>query len=250
MRIVDPSITIRITSYFELAPSIERVVPVSRMDQDPSPRETVVQPIVTKKKILSGFRVHSAQPRQIVHVFLFRCYIFDCDTTKDFALCSKTKFLFWVFSSIHPFIHSLSTNTSASFIIIMSVPAKNSMDRGSNALKSHCNGLEKMEIRQTRRGWCQELLGCDAKTEFKYFVGNDQIATSIEDTDCCCRMFCNPIHPFKMVVKELNTEAEMVSVDRPCACQQGPCKCCCYQTATFTSGGQDIGKIEEKCYCW
>jgi hypothetical protein len=130
-------------------------------------------------------------------------------------------------------------------------PAKEtSMDRGSNALKSHCNGCEKMEIRQTRRGWCQELMGCDAKTEFKYFVGSDQIATSLEDTDCCCRMFCSAIHPFKMVVKELNTDAEMVSVDRPCASAVGSCKCCCYQTATFTSDGQAIGRIEEQFYCW
>eukprot|EP00980_Cylindrotheca_fusiformis_P009439 scaffold2067_cov101-Cylindrotheca_fusiformis.AAC.1 len=125
---------------------------------------------------------------------------------------------------------------------------KNTMDRGSASLKSHCNGLDKMEIRQTRRGWLQTCFGCDAKTEFKYFVGSDQIAISIEDTDCFCCMCCNRIHPFKMAVKELYSGAELVSVDRPLACVQGPCKCCCYQSASFTSANESIGKIEEQFY--
>lgn len=76
------------------------------------------------------------------------------------------------------------------------------------------------------------------------------MAHSLEDTDCFCRMCCNAIHPFKMNVKELNTEASLLEVDRPCACAAGGCKCCCYQSATFTSGGQDIGSIKETCYFW
>lgn len=127
---------------------------------------------------------------------------------------------------------------------------KEVMDRGTDALKSHVQNTDKMEIRQTRRGCLQELLGCEAKTEFKYFVGDNHIATSLEDTDFCCRIFCNLIHPFKMVVKETNTDAELVSVDRPLACGVSGCKCCCYQEATFTSGGEDIGMIKEDYhYC-
>jgi len=42
------------------------------------------------------------------------------------------------------------------------------MDRGSDVMKSHLGGAAKMEIRQTRRGFCQEIMGCEAKTEFKY----------------------------------------------------------------------------------
>lgn len=53
-----------------------------------------------------------------------------------------------------------------------------------------------------------------------------------------------------MNVKELNTEASLLEVDRPCACAAGGCKCCCYQSATFTSGGQDVGSIKETCYFW
>jgi len=123
------------------------------------------------------------------------------------------------------------------------------MDRGTDAMKAHLTSdLSVMEIRQTRRGFCQELMGCEARTEFKYFVGDNQIATSLEDAGCCCRIFCTAIHPFKMEVKELNTEAELLTVDRPCACAAFPCKCCCYQEASFTSGGQPLGSIKEDCY--
>ena len=41
------------------------------------------------------------------------------------------------------------------------------MDRGTDALKAHLGGTQKMDIRQTRRGWLQELLGCEARTEMK-----------------------------------------------------------------------------------
>lgn len=105
-----------------------------------------------------------------------------------------------------------------------------------------------LRMRQTRRGWLQELLGCEAKTEFKYFIGSDQTFHSLEDTDCFCRMCCTACHPYQMVVKELNTEAEVVTVDRPCKCCIGSCKCCCYQEASFSSGGAELGRMQESCW--
>jgi len=126
----------------------------------------------------------------------------------------------------------------------------NKMDRGTDALKSHMNGLSKLEVHQTRKGCLQECLGCEARTEFKYYANGTQVFESLEDADCCCRLCCAPNHPFKMAVKELNTGAEIVTVDRPFRCFMGNCKCCCYQTAEFSSGGSELGKIEESCwYC-
>ena len=84
----------------------------------------------------------------------------------------------------------------------------------------------------------------------RYFIGETQIAHSIEEADCFCRICCTAIHPFKMSVKELNTEAELLEVDRPCACAAGGCKCCCYQEATITSGGQVVGSFKEQCWYW
>lgn len=126
----------------------------------------------------------------------------------------------------------------------------NKMERGSEALKSHMTGLDKLEMRQTRRGWCQEILGCEAKTEFKYFVGDTQVFHSLEDASFCCRFCLAPCHSYKMTVKELNTEAEIVTVDRPCTCPVGGCKCCCFQQATFSSNNNHLGHIKETFFCW
>lgn len=69
------------------------------------------------------------------------------------------------------------------------------MDRGdgvaTDACKAHLGNLDVLDIRQTRRGRCQEILGCEARTEFNYFTPDKkQIASSLEDTDCFCRMCC------------------------------------------------------------
>jgi Scramblase len=51
-----------------------------------------------------------------------------------------------------------------------------------------------------------------------------------------------------MRVNEVATEAELVTVERPCACAATSCKCCCYQSARFTSGGNVLGTVKETCY--
>ena len=76
-------------------------------------------------------------------------------------------------------------------------------------------------------------------------------ATNTESKSCTSVSFlCVPCHVFrfKMQVKELNTDAEILTVDRPCKCCMGSCKCCCYQIATISSGGQELGSIQEKYY--
>jgi hypothetical protein len=66
-----------------------------------------------------------------------------------------------------------------------------------------------MSVRQTRRGWFQECLGCEAADEFKWFDltdgRNEQFATSLEESDCCPRMCCGGCHEFTMVAKEEGT---------------------------------------------
>jgi Scramblase len=58
------------------------------------------------------------------------------------------------------------------------------------------------------------------------------------------------IHPFKMRINEVGTEAELVTVERPLACAVSRCKCCSYsQRAHFTSGGNVVGSIKETFYC-
>lgn len=125
----------------------------------------------------------------------------------------------------------------------------NKMDRGSNALQSHLSECDKLELRQTRLGCLQELLcGCDAKTEFKYFIGQNQVFESLEDASIFCRWCCGPCHNYKMVVRELNTNQEIITVERPFRCCAGSCKCCCYQEASFYSNSNKLGSMKETCY--
>jgi len=124
------------------------------------------------------------------------------------------------------------------------------MDRGTEAMGKYLTDMEKLSVRQTRRGCFQELLGCEAKTEMKYFAeGTDHIATSLADSSFCLRLLCAGIYPFTAVIKDLDSGSEIMSVERPMACPVGACKCCCKQSMTFSSGNDDLGKIDEEYYC-
>lgn len=124
------------------------------------------------------------------------------------------------------------------------------MDRGSDALKAQIADMSEVSMRQTRRGCFQELLGCEAKTEFKYYKNGDEdkFAVSLEESNIFCRLCCAPIRPYEVAAKETGTEAELFTIERPLACGPGPCKCCCYQVLNISSGGQPIGKVEEKFF--
>jgi hypothetical protein len=56
------------------------------------------------------------------------------------------------------------------------------------------------------------------------------------------------MHPFTMRINEVGTDAELLTVKRPCACPAAGCKCCCYQTALYSSGNTVLGSIKETCY--
>jgi len=124
----------------------------------------------------------------------------------------------------------------------------------SERLETHFGSTQKMSIRQTRKGWLQECIGCEAVSEFKWFETTDgkdaQFATSVEDSSCPARFLCCGCHEFSMVVNEAGTKNEIMTMHRPFACMPGACKCCCYQTMSFASGGKELGSIEEKYwYC-
>jgi len=103
-----------------------------------------------------------------------------------------------------------------------------------------------MSIRQTRKGWLQECLGCEAQTEFKWFntTGGDavKVAESLEDSSCCV--------PFDMVAREDGSNDEIFTMKRDLNCPAGPCKCCCFQKMDFNveSTGSYLGSVNEDCY--
>eukprot|EP00584_Thalassiosira_punctigera_P011552 CAMPEP_0172569782 /NCGR_PEP_ID=MMETSP1067-20121228/124964_1 /TAXON_ID=265564 ORGANISM="Thalassiosira punctigera, Strain Tpunct2005C2" /NCGR_SAMPLE_ID=MMETSP1067 /ASSEMBLY_ACC=CAM_ASM_000444 /LENGTH=252 /DNA_ID=CAMNT_0013361699 /DNA_START=54 /DNA_END=812 /DNA_ORIENTATION=+ len=133
----------------------------------------------------------------------------------------------------------------------VAAPGTQKMERGSEALRAHVSTARTMSIRQTRKGWFQECLGCEAQDEYKFFKEgeNEHFATALEQSSFCLRCCLGGTHPFKVAVVENGTNAELLAVDRPCRCAPGGCKCCCYQEATFSSGGQGVGSIKEQCFC-
>ena len=125
------------------------------------------------------------------------------------------------------------------------------MDRGTDALKTIVGPTTQMDIRQTRKGWFQECLGCEAQNEFKYFVDGNQVAYSLDESGFCCRLLCPQVYPFKTLITEAEGSTnELLTVEREfVCCPVGACKCCCYQGATMTSGGEMLGSIVEQFWC-
>lgn len=124
----------------------------------------------------------------------------------------------------------------------------------SEAMSRQFSDAKKMTIRQTRKGWCQEILGCQAMTEFKWFNTTNELAiahfaTSTEHSPCMSRFCCKGCQRFQMEVKEEGTGDVIFDIERPWKCAGGPCKCCCFQELKFTSQGQELGKFKERCYC-
>lgn len=126
------------------------------------------------------------------------------------------------------------------------------LERGNSMLKAHVSSEQSMMIRQTRKGWFQECLGCEAKDEYKFYKEGEteQFATALEDSNFFLRFCLVGMHPFKIAVVESRANDELLTVDRPCRCAVGSCKCCCFQEATISSSGQKLGSVKEQCfYC-
>jgi hypothetical protein len=112
-----------------------------------------------------------------------------------------------------------------------------------------------MTIRQTRKGWFQEIcLGCEAKTEFRWFDTTsgspNEFATSLEHSSCLNR-FCCPgaTRRFKMPVLERGSEQEILTVHKTFSCGPAACKCCCYLDMDMRANGHKLGSIKEQFYC-
>ena len=110
-------------------------------------------------------------------------------------------------------------------------------------------------IRQTRKGWCQECLGCEAQTEFKIGTLEDHRAPhfyALEESNFCIRCCCPSHRPFSMYMNRGGSKDEtpyFVEFERPCSCMPSPCKCCCYQHMKATSSkGQYLGQVTETCW--
>lgn len=50
------------------------------------------------------------------------------------------------------------------------------------------------------------------------------------------------------MVEEEGTKNEILTVERPCTCPIGSCKCCCFQSAKVSFQGEHLGDVTEVFY--
>ena len=118
-----------------------------------------------------------------------------------------------------------------------------------DALAAH----SELIIKQTRRGWCQECMGCEAKTEFNVLdASKNKVFYIIEESSCCMRFCCGNARPFEMRMHAgADDGAPLVAhYDKPfTCCPPGACSFCCkHHIFANTADGARLGKTEEACY--
>jgi len=115
-------------------------------------------------------------------------------------------------------------------------------------------------VKQTKKGCLQELMGCEANTEFKIFetkesAKNDaaMIMYTLENTSCPMRFCCGNNRPFQQTINlgtKDNVGGPVLKMDRPLACPMSPCQCCCIQTISFMAGDElPIGSASIPFFC-
>jgi len=110
-------------------------------------------------------------------------------------------------------------------------------------------------IAQTRKGCFQECCGCEANSQFKFYVNGQHTAMIEEQSSCMMRFCCGNARPWqtKMALgqsDDLTNLASIVNFERPFRCKAGPCKCCCFQEVKTTDpSGALLGGIKEQFWC-
>mmetsp|Transcript_44020 Transcript_44020/g.110258 ORF Transcript_44020/g.110258 Transcript_44020/m.110258 type:complete len:251 (-) Transcript_44020:503-1255(-) len=122
---------------------------------------------------------------------------------------------------------------------------------GAGGLQSYAPHND-LFVKQTRKGCIQEILGCEAKTEFKIATKAQQqtdIMYALEESNFFVRLFCAPIRPWTINVTggPGTPGGPPVSLhERPCALGPGSCKCCCYQEVQHKDPtGVPLGSTKE-----
>jgi len=117
------------------------------------------------------------------------------------------------------------------------------------------NGYGLLRVNQSTRGWLQELLGCEATSEFSIFGGSggqNPVMHATEEAPCWTRCLLPQLHAFTLTVRDVAAAAGpspvVAKYVRPCRCQLAPWKCCCFQEMQHIDGnGNPIGATVEQC---
>jgi len=118
---------------------------------------------------------------------------------------------------------------------------------------SFLDGANEFIIAQTRKGCVQEMLGCEAESEFKFTMNGEHVAMLNEKSDACIRCLCPVVRPWDTLMT-LNSDPSnvLLTFQHPCTFSLGPCKCCgecCFQDVTVVDNQQQkLGMIQEQLW--
>lgn len=128
------------------------------------------------------------------------------------------------------------------------IPEQLSMGGGVEALAAHND----LFVKQTRRGCIQELMGCEAKTEFKVATKANQqgdIMYALEESSFCIRLICKQNRPWIINLSAgpgTPGGAPVSQHERPFRLPASGCKCCCHQEIYHRDpNGTPIGSTKE-----
>jgi hypothetical protein len=107
-------------------------------------------------------------------------------------------------------------------------------------------------VKQTRRGCFQEMLGCEAKSEFKIATKaarETDIMYALEESNFWVRLCFPQIRPWTIQVSGgpgTPGGPAVTNHERMCGLMPAPCKCCCFQEVIHKDQtGVPIGNTKE-----
>ncbi|KAJ1485215.1 Scramblase [Baffinella frigidus] len=146
-----------------------------------------------------------------------------------------------------------STETSA---LLANHALPNQLQMGGGAGYETLSAHPNLFVKQTRRGWFQELLGCEAKTEFKIATMQEKkgdVMYALEESSLFLRLLCPMSHSWSMTVWQGDgPEGPAVAkYQRPLRTPLAPLKCCCHQEVQHQdANGVAIGETVEEFFCF
>jgi hypothetical protein len=128
------------------------------------------------------------------------------------------------------------------------------MSRGGAGECEPLGNQPNLFVKQTRKGCIQEMMGCEANTEFKIATmeqRDNDLYYALENTSCCIRFICKSNRPFEMDLwsGKDKTGSQIGKFVRPFRCPIGNCKLCCKQEIIAqTASGSKLGSVRETCW--
>ena len=126
------------------------------------------------------------------------------------------------------------------------------MGSKSYSILSHCPDLS---VKQTKRGWLRELMGCEAKTEFNIRSSRNGHSMFASETSSDVLRFLLPkTHPWDMTLWHGRTSTapsvEILEYNRPLRMPFSRFKCFCHQTVRLSdTSGKFLGETIENFFC-